>query len=438
MSGARFPSTAFGTVTLVLWLGGALAQELPDPLTLEAALAHSQGLHPELLQAQARKEAAEAERQLAESRYGTEVSLLARARAVEPSDLGRQIRDTRNDSDIRLQLNRRLYDFGQTRALVASAEASSTGQDHHLEVIRQQRGLEVMMRFLEVRLADFAFQVQDEAMAIAYVRTDRARNRHELGQMSDVELLGLESAYQKVRLDRHRAQIEQRNSRARLAQALAQPGKLSSTLVQPDFPGNGRPAPELEEIEAVVLASNPRLLALRAEVAAGRQRLAAARSGGRPVLSGSLAAGEYYRQTGSDDDLEAELRLEIPLGTGGRVAADSALARADLRATEADLLEAEWALRQQLFELLQEIQMLQVQREEVQVNTEFRDLELDQKRTEYEMEFTSDLGDAMVRFSEMRLRQARNEYELALAWARLAMLTDNPDWSPLREGDANE
>src|SRR5690606_15972995 len=144
------------------WLGVALAQELPDPLTLEAALAHSQGLHPELLLAQARKEAAEAERQLAESRYGTEVSLLARARAVEPSDLGRQIRDTRNDSDIRLQLNRRLYDFGQTRALVASAEASSTGQDHHLEAIRQQRGLEVMTRFLEVRLADFAFQVQDE------------------------------------------------------------------------------------------------------------------------------------------------------------------------------------------------------------------------------------------------------------------------------------
>ena len=208
--------------------------------------------------------------------------------------------------------------------------------------------------------------------------------------------------------------------------------------MQPDFPGNGRPAPKLEEIEAVVLASNPRLLALRAEVAAGRQRLAAARSGGRPVLTGSLAAGEYYRQTGSDDDLEAELRLEIPLGTGGRVAADSALARADLRATEAALLETEWALRQQLFELLQEIQMLQVQREEVQVNTEFRDLELDQKRTEYEMEFTSDLGDAMVRFSEMRLRQARNEYELALAWARLAMLTDNPDWSPLRGGNANE
>ncbi|MFN2337823.1 MAG: TolC family protein [Gammaproteobacteria bacterium] len=438
MSGARFPLTTFGTVTLVLWLGGALAQDLPDPLTLEAALAHSQGLHPELLLAQARRESAEARRQLAESRYGTEVSLLARARVVEPSERGRQLHDTRNDSGIRLQLSRRLYDFGQTRARVAAADAASTGQGHHLEAVRQQRGLEVMARFLEVRLADLAFQVQDEAMAIAFVRTDRARNRHELGQMGDVELLALESTFQKVRLARHRAQNEQRNSRARLAQALARPGELSATLVQPRFPGNDRSVPELEEIEAAVQAGNPRLLALRAEVTAGRQRLAAARSGGRPVLTGILAASEFNRATSSSDDLEAELRLEIPLATGGRMGADVALARAEMQAAEAALLEAEWDLRQEVFELQQEIRVLQLQRDEVRVDTEFRDLELDQKRTEYEMEFTSDLGDAMVRFSEMRLRQARNEYELALAWARLAMLTDNPDWSPLRGGDANE
>lgn len=428
---------AGGLPVLGLWLAPALAQSLPEPLTLEAALAHSQALSPELLLAQARGEAAEAERLQAESRYGTEVSLRARARAVEPSALGRQNQDTRNDSDIRLQLRRRLYDFGQTRAEVAAAEAASAGQAHYLETVRLRRGLEVMARFLEVQLADLNFQVQDEAMAIAYVRTDRARNRHELGQMGDVELLMLESTYQKVRIDRQRAQIEQRNSRARLAQALNQPGELPATLVRPRFPGNGRPLPAPEEIEAAALARNPRLLALRAEVDAGQQRLAAARNGGRPVISGLLAAGEYHRQGGSDDDLEAELSLEIPLSTGGRVAADAALARAGLRAARAALTEAEWALRQQLFELLHEIQILQMQRDQVRVDTEFRDLELDQKRAEYEMEFTSDLGDAMVRFSEVRLQQAQNEFELALAWARLAMLTDNPDWSPLR-GGAND
>ena len=436
MSRGRLSLAGRLPISMVLWLVPALAQPLPlpEPLTLEAALAHSQALHPEVLLAQARQEAAAAERQLAESRYGTELTLRARARAVEPSPLGRQLRDTRNDSDVRLQLSRRLYDFGQTRAQVAAAEASSAGQSRHLEAVRLQRGLEVMARFLEVQLADLQFQVQDEAMAIAYVRTDRARNRHELGQMGDVQLLALESTYQRVRLDRHRAQTEQRNRRARLALALNRPGELSAVLVRPQFPGNGRPLPELAEIETAALERNPRLLALRAEVAAGQQRLAAARSGGRPVLTGLLAASDYYRQSGFDDDLEAELTLEIPLSSGGRVMADTALARAGLHAAQATLTEAEWALRQQLFELLHEIQVLQVQRDEVRVFTEFRDLELDQKRAEYEMEFTSDLGDAMVRFSEVRLQQARNEFELALAWARLAMLTDNPDWSPLRGG----
>jgi outer membrane protein TolC len=438
MSRRCFSLAGWLPVTLVLWLSPTLAQSLPEPLTLEAALAHSQALHPEILLAQARQEAAEAERELAESRYGAELSLLARARAVEPSALGREVRDTRNDSDVRLQLRRRLYDFGQTRAQVAAAEAASAGQSRYLESVRRQRNLEVMARFLEVQLADLRFQVQEEAMATAYVRADRARNRHELGQMGDVELLALESSYQQVRLDRHRAQMEQRNSRARLAQALARPGELSATLVRPRFPGNDRPLPELAEMESAALERNPRLLALRAEVAAQRQRLAAARNGGRPVLTGRLAASDYYRQGGFDDDLEAELTLEIPFSTGGRVAADTALARAGLRGAEASLTEAEWALRHELFELLHEIQVLQAQGEQVRVDTEFRDLELDQKRAEYEMEFTSDLGDAMVRFSEVRLQQARNEFELALAWARLAMLTDNPDWSPLRGEDADE
>ena len=234
MIGRRCSLAARGSVILGLWLGQALAQPLPEPLTLEAALAHSQALHPELLLAEARHEAAEAERRLAESRYGTEVSLRARARAVEPSTLGRQVHDTRNDSDVRLQLSRRLYDFGQTRAQVAAAEAASAGQSRQLEAVRQQRSLEVMARFLEVQLADLHFQVQEEAMATAYVRADRARNRHELGQMGDVQLLALESTYQKVRLDRHRAQMEQRNSRARLAQALAL--RLSFGRQRPLYP----------------------------------------------------------------------------------------------------------------------------------------------------------------------------------------------------------
>lgn len=414
------------------------AVPLPEPLTLGAALQLSQSLHPDILLAQAEREAAEAERLQAKSRYGTEVTLLARARWVEPSPLAQQLYDSHNDSDARLEVRRRLYDFGQTRARVAAAEAASASQDHQLEQARLQRGLQVLARFLDVKLADLDFQVQDEAMAIAYVRLDRIRDRHELGQVADLELLDMENAYQQVRLARFRAQAEQRNSRARLALALNRPGELSSELVRPEFPGNGRALPELAELEAAALAGSPQLLALRAEVAAQQERVAAARAGGHPVLTGVLAASEYQRQGSSDDDYEAELALALPLSTGGQVAAQTAQARADLHRARAALVDAELRVRQEVFELLQEVAVLQAQRDEVRANMDFRDLDLDRSRALYEMEVNSDLGDAMVRFSEVRLQQARTEYELALAWAKLAVLTDNPDWNPLQGGSVNE
>ena len=53
----------------------------------------------------------------------------------------------------------------------------------------------------------------------------------------------------------------------------------------------------------------------------------------------------------------------------------------------------------------------------------YRDIAQDRARTEYELEFRADLGDAMVEVSEARLRVARVAYGAALAWARLNMLT---------------
>ena len=53
----------------------------------------------------------------------------------------------------------------------------------------------------------------------------------------------------------------------------------------------------------------------------------------------------------------------------------------------------------------------------------FRDLDLDLRRSLYEFEVASDLGDAMTEISDYRLQKAENDYQLALAWARLDALT---------------
>jgi hypothetical protein len=47
------------------------------------------------------------------------------------------------------------------------------------------------------------------------------------------------------------------------------------------------------------------------------------------------------------------------------------------------------------------------------------------------MEVKADLGDAMVRLSEAQLAEARHRFATALAWARLAALTNG---FPVQDG----
>ncbi len=70
--------------------------------------------------------------------------------------------------------------------------------------------------------------------------------------------------------------------------------------------------------------------------------------------------------------------------------------------------------------------MLRASREEAQTRIDYRELYLDRSRTLYEMEVSSDLGDAMVVSSQARLRQAEIEYRLLLNWARLNALRGRP------------
>ena len=57
---------------------------------------------------------------------------------------------------------------------------------------------------------------------------------------------------------------------------------------------------------------------------------------------------------------------------------------------------------------------------------DFRELALDRSRALYEMEATTNLGDAMVAVSEVRFKQAETDFQLALAWMELNLLLGQP------------
>ena len=338
---------------LILLLVGAPVvvadQPLPDPLSLDDALAYARADLPAIEIAMAGRDASAADLAEAESLSGLRVSAVARLRAVQPSYVAPD-RDS-NDSSAGLALRKRLYDFGYAAAREEAARRSGDSSEWRTLQARQKARLDIMRRFFDVILADLQFARDNEAMAGAYIAADRARQRRELKRTSDIEVLRLEADYQVVLQARMDSQALQRAARARLALAMGRPGELVSSVLPPGAPDTAVALPEYEALLAEVMQGNPGLQALHAEVEAASAGVEAARAGHGPVVSGELDAAVYNRSTSSTHPLGAGLVLEVPLLTGGARDAAVAAARAELRSSRAQLVAAEYATRQKVLDL---------------------------------------------------------------------------------------
>lgn len=397
------------------------AESLPDPLTLEQALALAEEADPTLQQAQADVDLARAGVLEAEARDGVNVWIEGRARWVEPAD--NTADKSRDDHKVSLLARKNLYDFGRSSAQQAAAQAELAGREQFYLDSAQQRRMEIMRRYFDVLRADLEFARDDEVMAVAYVTLDRLRTRHELGQVSDLDILTMESDYQQTRRNRFASEGRMRVARAQLAIALNRPDVLPANLARPELPQLKRALPDYELLLAKALTDNPRVQALRKRVEAAQQRLDAAYAGRRPRLSGELEASEYTRSMGSNDKMRASIYLEVPLYDGGTTHSAVARQQAELYRVQAQLTETERTLRQTVLEQWTELNMLRIERDRAATQLNFRDLYLDRSRIMYEMEVMADLGDAMVRLSEAQLDEANVRFATALAWERMDALT---------------
>jgi outer membrane protein TolC len=400
---------------------GTAAGPLPSPLTLEQALALADDAHPDLALAQARLAAHRARLDQARAFDGVRSSLELTAQTVNPSTEANF--DLTDDSRARLLLQKRLYDFGYSRALTRAARGELASRELSYLDVRQGRRLEIMARYFDVLLADLRYAVDTEAMTVAYLAFDRGRERHRLGQLSDLDLLELEHRYQENRLKRTESQKRQVSSRQQLAHTLNRPDERPGELATPELPGNERELPVYEPLLQAALERNPVLAALRAETEAARATVAAERARRKPVVSAELEAGRWARELQSRDDFRAALTLRVPIYDGGEEKATIAAAEAALGEREARFARAELELRQTVLDLVQELETLKVAREVAKVRTSYRDLYLDRSRALYELEVRTDLGDAQTRNSEAQWLAAQVEFRLALVWARIEALT---------------
>ncbi|TNG01293.1 MAG: TolC family protein [Gammaproteobacteria bacterium] len=406
---------------------------LPDPMSLQQALGLIDNTHPDLAIEKLGIERAEADLKFEQSQTALSITADARLRWVEQDSTREQIDPGHEDHRLALSLTKRLYDSGYSDHLETAASLDVDARTLDYMSAKDSHVIAVMQHFFDVILADLESARDTEHMSVMFVRLDRARDRHELGQLSDLELLEWQSRYQDSRQKAYESDGRARRSRAALALILNRPGQQPSQLAMPEFQLEGLQLPEVDELIQRVLSGNRNLLAQEKIIEASRSRVAAARVRYGPRVHGSIVRAEESRTTTSADKWRVGVELEVPLYDGGR--SETALLKAQTELTQAlfEQRKTEFQLRGLVRDLWEEVRVLRAEYDASKAFSEYRELSMDRSRSLYEMEVKTDLGFAMVDISKSRLRTATQRFRMVLALAKLNAMAGLPvtDWKAL-------
>ena len=159
-----------------------------------------------------------------------------------------------------------LYDFDRSDSLLQSDQSTLAQQTEMLSLMENKQRLNVVKAYLNVLLADFQYRIDNEAMAVEYVSYDKVKDRHAIGQLSDVDLLLSEQKYQNSLVKRQQAEQMQLQTRIELANVIGLPDTRPDELKLPDLKAfNNRLVKDvqLQDLQKQVLANNPQLKALK-------------------------------------------------------------------------------------------------------------------------------------------------------------------------------
>lgn len=404
----------------------APAVSLPNPLTLTDALAYAVHPHPQTDRAQLQLDIARLQLESARATNSPQVTLDAVPRAVDPTrDTAEGLED---DSFLQLRASLPIYDFGRTRSrLTAAIETVAAQELISLETVQRHK-LAILQGYLNVVLADMRYAIDNELMTLAFLRFDRLRERRELfDEVSEIDVYSAESIYRDAFARRTRAQLDRQRLRLMLAAALGVPSQVPGELAPADVSAwITREIPDFETAMQQALQSNPTLLVARHHLAAADAATATAAAEYRPTLNAEIELSEYQRTRTSRDDVRASLNLSVPLYQGRHRGIAVSIAKAEADQIRTELQQLRFDVRNELFTLLQELEVVNIERTAAVTRETYRDLYMDRSRTLYEMEVRSDLGDAQAKLLEASWLSRRADFKLAVTWAQLDALLGRP------------
>lgn len=399
----------------------ANAATLPNPLTLDYVLSLPLTEHPQLSSQQALLDKLQAQQASQDAADNVKLDLVGRLAWREYAE---------KDEDYHLaalHVQKSLYDFDRNQNLVDALGAKQQAQTILYADAEQRMKLEIMQSFFNVLLADFQYRIDNEAMAVAYVGLDKAKDRLELERISDVEYLQMESEYERIMVKRTRSEYNQLQTRLILANLLdlpkARPDELSFPKLESYSQRESKDL-KLEVLQQRVLDNNSQLTALKQRIQGAQLALQSQQAGNKPNLSLDAWAGKLssYPEI-REGNWQVGLTLDIPLYDGGLTAAKVSEAKAEIEEHKAQTRLLQQALRDEVAELYFQIKMLQAEKQQNLVFGDYADLYLDYSRALYENETATDIGDSMVRLSEANYNQVAWQFKQAMLWAKLDYLT---------------
>lgn len=397
----------------------SISSPIPEPLSLSDALLFSQESHPRMSTAKSNIQSAINLKNEAEEQNNLNAFLEGRLSYIEPSPLS----DYQSHDDHRagIVVSKTLYDFGRNAANINSAEFGIKTQELNQKRIILERRLEIMQKFFDVLLADMSFYRYNEEMATAFIGLDRLRDRLELGQASDIDVMKQDVEYNRVRYLRIKSQNDQRITRAKLAVAMGRPDELAETVSKPVLNKIKLKLPDVELLQKIALKNNLKLKGLNSQLSAAKAKVDLARNRDNPTLNLEAGSYAYTRKSKSRDELQVGLVLRVPIFGGRKSDVGVAKALNTVHLIDADIALVRTNVSASILTQWLEFDSLKGKLLQMKALTDYREIYLDRSRGLYELEVKTDLGDAMVRVSEAEREYLKVQYEMMLAITKLEM-----------------
>jgi outer membrane protein TolC len=393
----------------------------PEPLTLQAALSYADKNDQYQLQlAEENLNMALAEAGQTSSVNDLSINLSGHLRKVGVSELGDPDED--NDSKVSLYVRKPLYDFGKSAGADQLGQLKIELRQLERDYLIEQRELSITQKYFDVLNSDNDFLRHNENMAIGFIQFDHARENRELGLVSELDVLERQSEYEVIRQSLYQSENMQRMTRVILAEEMGFPEQPPSELAVPEMESSIQIKDDVESMVEQAFQHSLLMQIRYKELAIAMQKMKSASDSIGPRLDAELEVSDYAREGSTRDDWRASIYFEVPLYSGNREKSLLSIANAQHRQALAELQKTRSEIRISVLKLWQEIKQNSLRLTGELINQDYRDMYLDKSRAEYDLEFKTNLGDAMVKFSTSRMRGYQARFALEMAWRKLEKL----------------